>query len=89
MERYLNGEFQLVDGKKVYAAKPQQPKEKERLSPAMVSDLQTWIAAALEKQDVRAEPSAIRVSRVERNGEVVHSSPVLLAPPFSGVCSRN
>ena len=89
MERYLNGEFRLVDGKKVYAAKPQQPKQKERLSSEMVSDLQSWIAAALENQDVHAEPSSIRVSRVERNGEIVHSSPVLLAPPFSGVCSRN
>ena len=89
MERYLNGEFQLVDGKKVYAAKPQQPKQKERLSSEMVSDLQSWIAAALENQDVHAEPSSIRVSRVERNGEIVHSSPVLLAPPFSGLCSRN
>lgn len=89
MERYLNGEFRLVDGKKVYAARPQQPKQKERLSPEMVSDLQTWITTALEKQDVHVESSAIRVSRVERNGEIVHSSPVLLAPPFSGVCSCN
>ena len=89
MERYLNGEFRLVDGKKVYPARPQQPKQKERLSSEMVSDLQSWIAAALEKQNIHAEPSSIRVSRVERNGEIVHSSPVLLAPPFSGVCSRN
>ena len=87
MERYLNGEFRLVDGKKVYPAKPQQPKEKERLSSELVSDLQSWIAAALEKQEVHVESSAIRVSRVERNDEIVHSSPILLEPPFSGVCS--
>ena len=89
MERYLNGEFELVEGKKVYAVQPQQKQEKERLSPAMVADLQAWMAAALEKQGTHVESSTLRVSRIERDGEIVHSSPVLLSPRFSDVCSLN